>query len=120
MQSSCYKFFSKGLTWNAAKSACEALGSELVVINSQAENQAVSQITGGRGTYIGLYRNPKDKSRWLTLDGSRPIYTNWYSGEPNSLGEECAHMRCKSYGYKWNDLECHYYNFPHVCETSGK
>ncbi|KAL9968062.1 hypothetical protein ACROYT_G026388 [Oculina patagonica] len=93
MQSSCYKFFSKGLTWNAAKSACEALGSELVVINSQAENQAVSQITGGRGTYIGLYRNPKDKSRWLTLDGSRPIYTYWYSGEPNSLGEECAHMR---------------------------
>ncbi|KAL9968064.1 hypothetical protein ACROYT_G026391 [Oculina patagonica] len=93
MQSSCYKFFSKGLNWNAAKSACEALGSKLVVINSQAENQAVSQITGGRGTYIGLYRDPKDKSRWLTLDGTRPTYTPWVSGEPNSLQEECAHMR---------------------------
>lgn len=122
MQGSCYKFFSKGLNWNAAKTACEALGSKLVVINSQAENLAVGDKTGGQGTLIGLHRNPKDKSRWLGLDGSRPTYTPWASGEPNNYGgnEDCAHMRSKSSGYKWNDVACHLYSLPHVCETSGK
>ncbi|KAL9968058.1 hypothetical protein ACROYT_G026384 [Oculina patagonica] len=122
LQSSCYKFFSKGLTWNAAKSACEALGSNLVVINSQAENQAVGQnITGGQWPYIGLYRDPKDKSRWMWVDGSRPTYTNWYSGEPNNAGgnEDCAQMQSKSYGWTWNDLACNSDNLSHVCETSA-
>lgn len=125
MQGSCYKFFSKAKNWNAAKSACEALGTKLVVLNSLAENQAVGQtITGGQGTYIGLYRNPKDKSRWLWVDRSRGTYTHWNSGEPNNYqgnSEDCVHMLSKLTGYKWNDTPCnHVHNAPYVCETSGK
>lgn len=124
MQGSCYKFFSKAKSWNAAKSACEALGTKLVVLNSLAENQAVGQtITGGQGAFIGLYRNPKDKSRWLWVDRSRATYTRWDGGEPNNVGgsEDCVHMRSKSSGYKWNDLPCNFvHNVPYVCETSGK
>ena len=123
MQGSCYKFSSKGLSWNAAKSACEVLRSHLVVINSQAENQAVFQkITGNQGTMIGLYRNPKDKSRWLWVDGSRPTYTNWNTGEPNNSGgkEDCTHAFAKGGGSVWNDLRCDYqYNIPYVCEITG-
>ena len=123
MQGSCYKFFSKGTNWNTAKSACEALGAKLVVVNSRAENQAVGEkITGGQGSLIGLYRNPKDKSRWLWIDRSRPTYTQWDSGEPNNYGgrEDCVHMRSKSSGYNWNDLACNTYSVPYVCETRGK
>ena len=117
-------FFSKGKTWNAAKSACEALSAKLVVLSSLAENQAVGEkITGGQGTYIGLYRNPKDKSRWLWVDESRATYTHWHVGEPNNCrgNQNCVQMYSKSVGYKWNDLICnHLYHVPYVCETSGK
>ena len=124
MQGSCYKLFSKANSWSAAKSACEALGAKLAVLNAPSENQAVGEkITGGQGAYIGLYRNPKDKARWLWVDQSRATYTNWDGGEPNNHGgsENCVHMRAKATGYKWNDLPCNnVYHVPYVCETSGK
>ena len=120
MQGSCYKFSSNALNWNAAKSACEALGSKLVVINSQAEQQAItSKIpSDSQRTWIGLYRNPKDKSRWLWVDGSPVNYTNWYTGEPNGLHEECGEIYPKVHGWKWNDLLCNS-TFPYICEISG-
>ena len=115
LQGSCYKFSSKALNWNAAKSACEALGSDLVVINSQAELQAIgAKIT--KDTWIGMHRDPKDKSRWLWVDGSRPTYTHWHKGEPNGLHEECAEMYPKP--WKWNDAPCRY-TYRYVCETRG-
>lgn len=125
MQGSCYKFFSKEtISWNTAKHECEKRHAKLVVINSHAENRAVGEkITRGRGTYIGLYRNPRDKSHWLWVDQSRSTYTHWYSGEPNNQGgrEDCVHMRPWSTGYKWNDLPCSgsYFN-SYVCESRGK
>ena len=77
MQGSCYNFSSKSANWTAAKSACEVLGSNLVVINSQAELQAVGEkLPESRTTWIGLYRNPKDKPRWLWVDGSPVNYTH--------------------------------------------
>ncbi len=122
MQGSCYKLFSKGLSWNAAKSACEALGSKLVVINSQTENRAVVlKLAGSQGTLIVLHRDPRDKSRWLWVDGSRPTNTYWNSGEPNNYGgyEGCAHAFPKEGGAVWNDLPCASM-YPYVCETSGR
>ena len=117
MQGSCYKFSSKALNWNAAKADCEALGSNLVVINSQAELQALTSKVAST-TWIGLHRDPKDKSRWLWVDGSRPNYTHWNTGEPNGLHEECTEMYPKSRGWKWNDGVCSN-AFPYVCETIG-
>ncbi|KAL9968113.1 hypothetical protein ACROYT_G026445 [Oculina patagonica] len=116
LQGSCYKFVSKTLTWNAAKSACEALGSKLAVVNSQAENQAIAARLS-QTTWIGLYRDPKDKNRWLWLDGSRPSYTNWDKGQPE------AHERCVAiyrYGL-WHDWTCNAGSVPSfVCETIVK
>ncbi|KAL9968112.1 hypothetical protein ACROYT_G026444 [Oculina patagonica] len=116
MQGSCYKFFSKALNWNAAKSACEAHGSKLVMINSQVELQALTSKIPDSHTWIGLYRNPKDKSRWLWVDGTPVTYTHWAKGEPNGLHEECGEMRSKSHRWEWNDLGCSA-TFPYVCET---
>lgn len=112
-------FSSKALNWNAAKSACEALGSSLVVINSQTEQEALtSKSKVSLPVWIGIHRDPKNKSRWLWVDGSRPTYTHWYTGEPNSLHEECVEMYPKEYKGKWNDLRCSYAK-PYVCETRG-
>ncbi|KAL9968109.1 hypothetical protein ACROYT_G026441 [Oculina patagonica] len=113
MEGSCYNFSSDALNWTAAKSACEALGSNLVVINSRDEQQAIAAKVSQR-TWIGLYRNPKNTSRWLWVDGSPVNYTNWARGEPNSPNsEECGEMYPNG---KWNDKEC-YAPRPFVCET---
>ena len=119
LQGSCYKFSSKALNWTAAKSACEALGSDLVVIHSQTEQKALtSQIPKSQRTWIGMHRDRKDKSRWRWVDGSRPTYTHWYKGEPNGLHEECAEIYPEVHGWKWNDYTCSR-ELPYVCETRG-
>ena len=92
-RNSCYKFSSKPAPSNAAKASCEAQGSHLVVINSRAENQALSSrvIHSSHYMHIGLHRDPKYQSRWLWVDGSRSTFTNWCSGEPdNVLGAEAC------------------------------
>ena len=117
MQGSCYKISSNKMSWNAAKSACQALGSTLALVKSQAEQNAlaskVSQLT-----WIGLHRDRKDKSRWVWVDGTRPTYTSWNRGEPNSLSEGCGHL-WPQYGGRWNDAGCdskmHY-----ACEAKGE
>ncbi|XP_078377377.1 uncharacterized protein LOC144660589 isoform X2 [Oculina patagonica] len=123
-QGSCYKLFSNNvnwMNWTAAKSACEALGSKLVSINSRAEQQAIgANVTSNNwfSAWIGLYRDPQDYWSWLWVDGSRPNYTNWYPGEPNNLGGEgCGEIYPQSYEWKWNDLSCYLHNRPYICET---
>ena len=118
IQGSCYKISSRTVNWNAAKSACEALGSKLAMVKSQAEQQALAPRISHR-TWIGLHRDPKDKSRWLWLDGTRPIYTRWSRGEPNNIREECGEFFKKTDGWSWNDKECSS-NLRYVCETNGK
>lgn len=51
------------------------MGSTLAMVTSQAEQQALSPKIS-QFTWIGLHRDPKDISRWLWIDGTRPTYTN--------------------------------------------
>ena len=87
------------------------------MINFRAENQAIG-IHSSHHMLIGLHRDPKHQSRWLN---SRPIFTNWYSGEPNNSGgrEACVELYTQTRGLKWNDLEC---TGPrrYICETSDE
>ena len=119
---SCYKFSSNTLGWNSAKSACEALGSKLVMLNSQAEQQLLAPKVTEK-TWIGLHRDPNDKSRWLWVDGSPATVTNWKSGEPNDQGgtEDCVQMFPTSLPHagKWNDRPC-VGCLRYVCEISRK
>ncbi|KAL9968105.1 hypothetical protein ACROYT_G026436 [Oculina patagonica] len=118
MQGSCYKFSTQFLNWNAAKSACEALGSKLVVINSKAEQQALAPKTSVKTYWIGLYRDPKDKSRWMWVDGSRPGYTAWRTGEPNNWMGQGVEEDCTEMYVTWNDLACKSVA-PYICEIDA-
>ena len=114
---SCYQISSRSLNWNAAKSACEALGAKLAMVKSQAEQQAlVPKIR--QSVWIGLHRDPKDASRWLWVDGTRASYTHWYQGEPNNSGgnEACGYMFPPA--GKWNDAPCSYSQH-YLCEIKG-
>ncbi|XP_073249640.1 uncharacterized protein [Porites lutea] len=116
LQGSCYQFSSKGLSWTAAKSACEAKGSKLAMVTSKAEQTLVSKVS--QNVWIGLRRDPKVHSRWLWVDGSRATYTHWHPGEPNDHGgnEDCTHMFPPA--GKWNDRPCSS-SLQHLCETNA-
>ena len=115
---SCYKIVSTSVNWNAAESACKAMGSHLAMVKTHAEQQALWPKMGTT-VWIGLHRDPKDNSRWLWIDGSRVTYTNWYSGEPNGALEKCGEMYPSSYKGKWNDAPCNINRY-YLCETKGK
>ena len=90
-----------------------------MVVNSQSEQKALTPKVL-HWAWIGLHRDPKDTSRWLWVDGSRPVYTHWDNDEPNSLVDGCVEMRPgKPYAGRWNDLNCHN-SLRYICEKSGK
>ena len=119
----CFKVHSNPLNWTLAKSACEALGSSLAVLNSKAKSREFPQLLNSAGAsklwWIGLYRDPKNERQWLWVDGSILFFTSWDAGEPNNAGsnENCVEFKMTS--EKWNDKACHY-SLPYVCEISGK
>ena len=108
------------MAWYLAQSACEESGAKLVVLNTEAKQEALTPLVAGK-TWIGLYRDARNKSRWLWVDGSSDDYTNWNKGEPNNAGEEdCVEMySTSSLAGKWNDKSCGVNN-SYVCEISGK
>lgn len=117
MQGSCYKFSSDSLSWNESELACEANGSTLAVVTSEAEQQALASAAPAAGGWIGLYRNPKDVYQWLWVDGRKLPFTAWGLAEPNSLAEECGHMRGGD--KRWNDIRCSTTR-RYVCERNGE
>ncbi|CAH3140680.1 unnamed protein product, partial [Porites evermanni] len=115
LQGSCYKIVSSQLSWNAAKKACEKLGSTLAMVKSQGEQQALSHKISNT-VWMGLHRDPKDTSRWLWVDGTRATYTNWRTGEPNNVGENegCGMIWPASHNWEWNDGPCSS-SLPYIC-----
>ena len=115
---SCFKNFSETMGWNAAKSFCAALGTNLAILNSQANVEAVSSRIQD-WAWIALHRDPTNGSRWLWIDGSPTNYTNWGSDQPNSdVGgtEDCVATKA---GQKWHDWPCRT-SFRPICEISRK
>jgi len=115
LNGSCYKLSSNTLGWNSAKLVCDALGGNLAVLSSEVEQNVLApDIT--HHTWIGLHRDPKNRSRWLWVDGSTAMYTNWDYGEPNNKtatgigSEDCGEIYPASMGNvrpgKWNDRIC--------------
>ena len=121
----CFKVHSNPLDWNSAKSACEALGSSLAVLNSKAKLREFSQLLNSAGPskywWIGLYRDPKNEQRWLRVDGSTAYFTFWHTGQPNNDGsnQDCVEIAMWSGEWQWNDRECGYRR-PYICEINGK
>ncbi|PFX22805.1 Oncoprotein-induced transcript 3 protein [Stylophora pistillata] len=67
--------------------------------------------------WIGLYRNPRVKSRWLWVDGSQASYTQWHGVEPNNSGgqEDCGQIFTVDQRREWNDVSCAQ-SYLYLCE----
>ncbi|KAJ8372506.1 hypothetical protein AAFF_G00282130 [Aldrovandia affinis] len=68
--STCYYFSTKGKSWNASRSACLKQGADLVIIESEEEQDFISKHTGGLGFHwIGL-SDSETEGTWLWVDGT--------------------------------------------------
>ena len=93
---------------------CEALGSNLAILDSPDEQQ---EVRWGVRTWIGLHRDSSNKSRWQWIDSSLAVRLNFFPNNPDNSGgtEDCVEMYPSG---KWNDLNC---NKPlhYSCEVSS-
>ena len=96
--------------WSDSRLKCQALGSDLAVIDTEAENGFIANLIENhlelptRAAWIGLQLNRTlNAFRWI--DGSPLGYNNWKSGEPNDAkgNEDCVFMLR---GGTWNDDPC--------------
>ena len=104
------------LTWDHARTACEALGGYLITITSEAENSFGSMVDQSNGCFIGGSQ-PADACEpdcnWQWVTGEQWNYTNWQDGEPNEYNptEDCAQYL----GGQWNDVSKDYAR-SYICE----
>ena len=113
-QKSCYYMDNISTSsWIAARTLCQNLGADLVVIKSEEENQFVSNLLRKSGSdrgWIGIERNTRDNNLYW-VDGSpayrsNNTYTNWGDHQPNNREnqQDCGEMATKE--SKWNDRRC--------------
>lgn len=90
-----YQLFDTSMNWSEAEAYCESLGGHLVTINSDEEQQFISNNILSIGTkntyYIGMYRDNSD-SDWKWITNEDIDYVNWDAGEPNDTNENYVHM----------------------------
>ena len=100
------------LEWSDVRRHCQKLGWDLAKIALASENQFISDLVTKQkkitdaGVWLGLHRKADNKFYWAD-DTLLAGYSNWNTGEPNSVAEKCCHMYTKgSVKGKWNDWTC--------------
>ncbi|XP_053154364.1 hepatic lectin-like [Hemicordylus capensis] len=111
----CYYFSVETVTWQRARSQCQAKNSDLVVIHDEAEQNFIQSRTRKEKFWIGLH-DLDIEGEWKWVDGTdyRTSFKNWMSGEPNDnfSKEDCAQI---SVAGEWNDISCNHTD-SYVCE----
>ncbi len=93
--------------WDPSRSDCQAVGADLISINSQPESDFINSVATGLGTewLIGAQKRGlagAPDGTWQWVDGGDPIggFSNWGSGEPD--WSDCSVL---VNGY-WRDWSC--------------
>ncbi|XP_006787632.1 CD209 antigen-like [Neolamprologus brichardi] len=113
---SFYYMSSEEKSWQESRQDCLQKGADLVIINSQEEQNFVNQLN--KYLWIGLTDSETDGT-WKWVDGTRMTTSYWNSGEPNGLkNENCGQIKNYNSQNSWNDEKCsilHYW----MCEKKA-
>lgn len=99
-----------GVTWDGARAAAIALGPgwDLATVGSAAENTFLeSQLNAGLPDRSHMWIGATDRlleNAFQWVDGTPFLFTDWWGGEPNNLGDEdflAFDLRNGTWG--WND-----------------
>ncbi|XP_054859173.1 hepatic lectin-like [Eublepharis macularius] len=111
----CYYFSLETAPWTRAKTRCEEKQSQLVIVNSMAEQNFLQSRTRNERYWMGL-TDMDAEGVWRWLDGSDYTrgFQHWKAGEPNddARNEDCAHLWGNG---EWNDVYCTYLCY-YICE----
>jgi len=104
-----------GRSWGQARTACEALGLDLVVIDDAEENEAIVAARPANGSrwWIGL-SDAEEEEVFSWVDGSGLDYSGWGEGEPAALSG-CVQMAVAPEGVEWIVVDCGVFG-AFVCE----
>jgi len=106
-----YKFIPTKKSWNKAKLEAEKLGGYLVCINSEKEQDFISEMvtTGGKvqSTWIGLSdEDVEGNFKWV--NGDKLEYKNWSTNQPDNADCWGAKQSCGWLGFcnspRWDDM----------------
>uniref|UniRef100_A0A3P8NI13 C-type lectin domain-containing protein n=1 Tax=Astatotilapia calliptera TaxID=8154 RepID=A0A3P8NI13_ASTCA len=98
------KKFQEEKSWQESRQDCLQKGADLVIINSQEEQNFVNQLN--KYLWIGLTDSETDGT-WKWVDGTRMTTSYWNSGEPNGLkNENCGQIKNYNSKNSWNDEKC--------------
>jgi hypothetical protein len=83
-----YKVYSQNRSWKEAKDLCESFGGRLAVITSEEQNRWVTGLMNAVGlaeAWIGA-TDEVEEGKWVWVDGTPMVYSNWDVGQPNNKG----------------------------------
>uniref|UniRef100_A0A493TNI5 C-type lectin domain-containing protein n=1 Tax=Anas platyrhynchos platyrhynchos TaxID=8840 RepID=A0A493TNI5_ANAPP len=110
-QESCYYFSGDQMPWNESQQNCSGMGSQLVVINTKAEQVSAGLGEGQSSLETGVpgLGGPQSPS-WLLF---------WRPGEPsNKPAEMCVVIYHNTENlWNWNDVPCTTRSY-RICETA--
>ncbi|XP_072252426.1 uncharacterized protein [Leuresthes tenuis] len=105
---SCYFLSTAKKNWTESRQDCVAAGADLVVIDSQDEQEFVNRLLDvNQNVWIGL-TDSLNEGTWMWVDGSPVTTTYWEPGQPNSFSgdQDCGEFLQSSHEGKWNDDGC--------------
>ncbi|KAI9525336.1 hypothetical protein NQZ68_005881 [Dissostichus eleginoides] len=103
---SFYRISSTMKTWQDSRKDCQQRGADLMIINSQEEQDFTGQYK--HVTWIGL-TDRDTEGEWKWVDGTQLTTRFWHSGEPNShqkINEDCVNINHFDNQNSWNDAPC--------------
>ncbi|KAL9966881.1 hypothetical protein ACROYT_G025018 [Oculina patagonica] len=123
--SSCFKYYSQPLNWQSAKAKCEQEGAMLAVFHSRDENDFMPTNVAPESfiAWIGL-SDLETEHIFKWLDGSKLTFEQWFSGQPNGIGQRCVELgnglhRGHLWTNQWNDQWCSD-PFPFICKKKAR
>lgn len=112
-----YWICADGLAWSDARARCQALGADLVTLDSPDETIAMSFQGSMHGSWVGA-TDIVDEGVWIWVDG-RPVAASepgWNTGEPNGATAANCLSQWTLRG-AWDDDDCAS-PFQYVCERT--
>ncbi|XP_027638256.1 C-type lectin domain family 4 member A isoform X2 [Falco biarmicus] len=122
-QGSCYYLSTGAMSWDDSKQNCTGMGSHLVVINSEAEQDFLSselrQISRTENYYIGLSAQEVGQWRWVDQTPFNVTAAFWRKDEPsNKDDQKCVVMhKFSPPPNNWNDVKCERHH--RICEAAA-
>ncbi|XP_066197290.1 C-type lectin domain family 4 member D-like isoform X2 [Sylvia atricapilla] len=109
-QRSCYFLSLDKMTWAESEQNCTGMGSQLVVINSKAEqvflSKQIKKDPKSVNFYIGLFEEKVGQWQWVDKTPYHVTAAFWRDGEPSaSTDENCTVMHVPEQSINnWNDV----------------